>query len=447
MGKKLFLMIIFVVFSLSFFNMYNSNLYAETVYSLYDLCKIADQNARQIKIAQDDLYISKQDKKQALAVLMPSLTAFGSKDRAFTEYENQVPDRKMDNTTDTETIGLQVDQSFTLNGKELIALKVTKDRIEKSEYDLESTKSNYMFEIAKNYYQILSAKKNLDISKANVKRLKKHRNSVNEKLQVGTLTKTALFRAEAELSKSKTDLLKTENSFKLSKASLKNLVDIEEEFSLLENQYFYLKGEEFSYETLVKEAIDNRSEIKSAQKSLEVADKTIKYERGSYWPKISIKGMYTDSEVISDHDTQYSLFDSETNVQEKSIEASLSFTIFDAGLRKAQINQAKAQKRQADAALTDTKNTVILELKKAWFDFQTSKSTITTLKDELKSANENYNAVTMQFEYGLADSVDKMDAETLLVSAQRKLADAEFTYEISVLDIIRIKGKLLELLL
>ena len=88
MSKKLFLIIIFVVFSLPFFNMYNSNLYAETVYSLYDLCKIADQSAIQIKIAEDDLYISKQDKKQAFAVLMPSLTAFGSKDRAYTEYEN-----------------------------------------------------------------------------------------------------------------------------------------------------------------------------------------------------------------------------------------------------------------------------------------------------------------------------------------------------------------------
>lgn len=442
MNKKLYMLIGVVILSL-----FSTNLYAETVYSLYDLCKIADKNARTIKIAEDDLYISEQDKKRALAVLMPRLTAFGSKNRTFTGYDNQVPDRKMNSIKDTETIGLQLDQSFTLNGKELVALKVTKDQIKKSEYDLESTKSNYLFEVSTIYYQILIAKKILDISKADVKRLEKHKNSVTEKLKVGTVTKTALFRAEAEHSKSKTNLLSALNNFKLAKASLKNLVDIDEEFSLIEDQFFYLKGLELSYENLIQEAIENRPELKSVTKAQEIADKTISYEYGSYWPKISIIGLYADSEILSDHESKYRLYNGETNVKEKSIEATITFTIFNGGLRKAQINQAVARKRQADAAFIDTKNSIILESKKAWFDFETAKSTIETLKDELKSAKENLNAVAMQFEYGLSDSVDMMDADTLFVSAQTRLAEAEFSYELSILDIVRIKGNLLELLL
>lgn len=442
MNKKLFSIIVVVVFCL-----FSSNLYAETVYSLYDLCKIADSNAIKIKIAQDNLYISKQDKKRALAVLIPTLSAFGSKNRTSSEYENPTPIYKMDGTKDTDTLGIRVDQSFTLNGKELTALKVTKDEIEKTEYNLEATRSNYMFEIAKNYYQILSAKKNVDISFADVKRLEKHKNSVNEKLQVGTVTKTALFRAEAEYSKSKTNLLKAQNAFNLAKASLKNLVDVEEDFSLVEEQLFYLKGSEFSYDSLIKEAIENRPELKSVTKTQEVAKKTISYERGSYWPTISFIGMYTNSDVDSNYDPQFSAYDSETDLKEKSIEAKVTFTIFDGGLRSAQVKQAIARKRQADAGLIDATNEIILESKKAWYDFQTAKSTIETLKDELKSASENFNAVTMQFEYGLADSVDMMDADALLVTAQRKLAEAEFDYEVTVLDIFRIKGKLLELLL
>ena len=442
MSKKFLLILAVVVFSLV-----GVNLYAETVYSLNDLCKIADKNALKIKIAQDDIYISEQEKQRALSVLMPRLTAIGATNRTFTEYENQIPNRKMSSIKDTETLGLQLDQSFTLNGKELIALKVTKDEIEKNEYNLESTKSNYMFQISKTYYQILSAKKNLDISKSDLKRLEKHRNSVNEKLQVGTVTKTALFRAEAELSKAKTNLLRADNNLKFAKASLKSLVDIEDDFSLTENQSFNFKDFSISFNELIEEAINNRAELKSVQKTCEVAKKTIKYERGSYWPKISIKGTYGDSEILTDHDSMYRIYNSETNVTEKSVEASFAFTIFDGGLRKAQINQAIARKRQAEATLIDTKNQIILESKQAWFEFETAKSTITTLNDELRSATENFNAVTMQFEYGLSDSVDMMDADTLLVSAERKLADAEYTYVLSVLDMIRIKGGLLKLLL
>ena len=441
MHKKL--LFIFTVFFISIISSY---LTAEPIYSLSELCKIANTNALQIKISKDDLKISELEKKRALSVLLPSLTAFGSKNRTYTKYDDQLRNYKMDNTTDTETIGIQIDQSFTLNGKELIALKVTKDEIEKSEFNLETTKSNYMFEVATAYYQVLSANKNLDIFLSDVKRLEKHRNSVNEKLQVGTVTKTALYRAEAELSKAKTNLLRAENNLKFSKESLKNLVDIKEDFSVSDNREFYSNDFKITFENLIKDALENRTELKSVQKNLEIANKTISYERGSYWPKLSIQGTYGDSEIISDKD-DYDDLDRETNAREKSLQASVSFTIFDGGLRRAQISQAIARKRQADAVLVDTRNKITLESKKAWFDYETAKSTLVTLDDELTSATENFNAVTMQFEYGLSDSVDMMDADTLLVSAQQRLAEAEYTYILTILDMVRIKGGLLELLL
>ncbi len=442
MNKKIFLAVTIMVFSLL-----SSNLYAQTVYSLYDLCKIADKTSRKIKIARDNLYISELDKKRAIAVLMPRLTAFGTKNRNFRKFDDPIAITKMDGITDTETLGLQLDQSFTLNGKELIAFKVTKDQIEKNEYELESTRSDYLFAVAQIYYRILSAEKNLDISKAGVKRLLKHKNSVKEKLDVGTVAKTALFRAEAEHSKAKTNLLISENELNFAKASLKNLVDIEDNFSLIEEKYFYLKGFELSFENLIKSALKNRPEIKSIEKNQDIAEKTIRYEQGDYWPVLSIKGVYSNSEIISEYDSNYSIYDNETNVINKSIEAKLEFTIFDGGLRRAEIRQAIARKRQADAILIDVKNNIVLESKNAWFDFQTAKSSIETLKDELKSAKENLNAVAMQFEYGLSDSVDMMDADTLFVSAQRELAHAEYTYELSIINLIRIKGELLNLLL
>ncbi len=447
MNKKRLFAIIFVALNLFILNTFTSNVYAESFYSLYDLCKIAEKNARKIKIAQDDLAINKYDKKRALAVLMPRITAFGDKNRHIKEYDQPVPMVKMGGVTDSETLGIRLDQSFTLNGKEFIAYSVTRDQIEKSQYDLESITANYLFLVARNYYQILSAKKGLEISEADVKRLEKHKNSVQEKLQVGTVTKTALFRAQAELSKSKTNLLMAHNNLKLARASLRNLVDIDKDFSLTENQFFYLKADDLSYEKLVAKAVENRSELKSAAKIQEIAKKTISYEKGSYWPKLSIIGMYTDSKIVSDYDTRFTMYDSTTNVKDKSIEAKLSFLIFDGGLRRAQINQAKAKKRQADAAFIEMKNQVILESQKAWYAFETAKSTLETLKDELKSARENFKAVSMQFEYGLSDSVDMMDADTLFVSALRRIADAEFSYELSILDIFRIQGELLKVLL
>jgi len=44
----------------------------------------------------------------------------------------------------------------------------------------------------------------------------------------------------------------------------------------------------------------------------------------------------------------------------------------------------------------------------------------------------------------MADSIDIMDANTLLVTAQRRISDAEYTYYLSVLKILYTKGDLVQ---
>ena len=48
----------------------------------------------------------------------------------------------------------------------------------------------------------------------------------------------------------------------------------------------------------------------------------------------------------------------------------------------------------------------------------------------------------MQFRYGMADSVDMMDANTLLVTTERKLSEADYSLTHSILKIIRTQGEI-----
>lgn len=81
---------------------------------------------------------------------------------------------------------------------------------------------------------------------------------------------------------------------------------------------------------------------------------------------------------------------------------------------------------------------------KSFLEFKTAKSTLTNLADEVKSAEENFNAVRMQFKYGMADSIDIMDANTLLVDAQRRISNARSSFYLSILKIIYTQGEILD---
>jgi outer membrane protein len=404
----------------------------DTAYSIVDLCRKALGTAEQIKLAENDLVIATEEKRRALSVLMPRATAFGS----YITYRD--PDTK---NPDQTSRGVRLNQSFTLNGKELIALRITKDGIDQSQWILEAVKNNYVFEVASTYFQILSSRRSLEIAQADVERLEKHRNSVNERLKVGDVTKTALYRAEAELSRARTELVRSKNDLSLVRASLQNLVTIKDDFMLREGGADYFTPFVYSFDELKQDALEKRAEILAAQTALKITKKTVKYQKSAYWPTLDLEGGYSHArsefdEPISDTST----------TEDSSIGATLTFTLFDGGLRDADIRQARADEQKAIHTLESEKKRILLQAKQAWLNYETSISVQSTLKDELKSARENFNAVTMQFAYGMADSVDMMDANTLLVTAQRQLSDADYGHSLAILAVMVARGDIVSVL-
>jgi outer membrane protein len=73
----------------------------------------------------------------------------------------------------------------------------------------------------------------------------------------------------------------------------------------------------------------------------------------------------------------------------------------------------------------------------------TAASVIDSFKRQVSFAEENYSMVFKQFTFGLSDSVDVIDADTTLVSAQRGLSRASFDYELATLELLKSAGMLL----
>lgn len=408
--------------------------FCQTTYSLHALTQLANEHSETIKIAREEVYQAQQDKARALSVLIPRATAFGS----MTEHKNEDM-----SSPDTLAVGAKLTQSFTLNGKELIALDVTKQTITGRKLSLESIRARYFLEVAQVYYQILSAEKYLEIAQSDVKRLTTHRDAVQEKLNVGNVTRTDLFRAEAELSKSMTEMVRTENRVMKSKAALRNLVEIDNDFDLQKEAIASIENFRCSLEDIQDAALKNRTEIKEAKKNLEIAEKTIRFKKSDYWPTLSLEAGYKETDIKYDS----SPADVEYDTEDLYVKGELVFTLYDGGLRKADIRKALADLRKAKNALALQEKQILLDSSTSFLDYKTAKSTLLNLQDELTASQENYNAVQMQFKYGMADTIDMMDANTLLVSAQRRISDARNIYYVSVLKILYTKGELISFLL
>jgi outer membrane protein len=401
-------------------------------YSLDELYRIALERAERIKLSEEDLYVAKTGKDKALSLLLPKLSAFGNYTKYTTDKYNDMgtilqPDK-------ATSWGVRADESLSLSGRELTALSISRENIVKSQHDLYATREGYLLSIASAYYDVMKAKKALDIAESNLERLIKYRNAAEKRLKVGEVTKTVLLRAQGELSGARSDAIKAINALELAKAVLARTVGIEGDFQLKEAPPEDMNiTAESSFQEM---AFSERADLKSLEVQKKMAEKQVQYAKGAFWPSLSASGVYASSDQSPA--TQTLVRDSTYGL------LSLNFPFFEGGLRRAEVREARAKERQSALVYDDFKKSIGIEVQSAYLDLATQKGTIKYLEDQVVYARDNFNAVSKQFEFGLAQSLDVMDANTLLVTAERNLAEAVYNYQVAILKMKKATGTLLK---
>ncbi len=414
-------------------------------YSLAELYRVALENSERVKLSEEELYISERTKDKAISVLLPRLSAFGG----YAKYSEDKfsAGGQVIQPQHASSWGLRLDQSFSLSGREITALKISLIGIEKGRFDLYAARESYIMSVTSAYYDVLKAKKFLDIAKANVQRLIKHRDAALVRFKVGEVTKTTLLRAEAELSGAKSELVKAENSLRLFRSVLSRVVGIYGEFDIKESpvsQDLELK-EDFllsqpctlpQLECYKQKAFEERADLKSLETQKRIAEKQVSYAIGSYLPSISIEGVW----LRQDQEPLSALFNKESVYGAVKI----NFPFFEGGLRRAEVSEAEARKRQAGLLYDDHKKTIGVEVENAYLDFVTLKGILSSLEDQLTFARDNFNSVTRQFELGLANSIDVIDANTLFITAERQYSEALYNFQVSQVRLKKVMGILLK---
>lgn len=400
----------------------------EKEWSLSDLYQRALDFSEKIKIMEKELVISEKDRERAFAVLVPRFTAYGS----WGGYREQ----NIDISGSQWTWGAKFGQSFTLNGRELIAFGMAKDQIAKTAMDLSAVRESYLFQVAAVYFDILKAMKRKEIAQANVLRMETHKEAVLVQLKLENAPKTELYRTEATLSGYKTELVIAKNNVFLSRAVLMRLVNLPENFTIKVPETFPEFMFERNLEELKQSALKKREDLNSLKMSLKISESNIDLSKGAYWPTLSIQGGY---EVVDADPNTFTVYDENLLF----VGAEVSFPLYDGGLRSAELGQARVRSKQAELQVKDYSKQVSIEVETAYRNLITVESLIASVNDKLKSAQANYEAITVQFKTGMADSLEVIDANALLADAERELIEARYTLSLTFLELQKSRGTFL----
>lgn len=403
---------------------------AGEVQSLQNLYRMALEQAEKIGIAEENLAIAENLRVQAMSVLVPSLSAVGR----YTHYtEEKVMFGSVIQPEWQGGYGLRIGQSFTLNGREISALRVAERGIDKSRADLNDIKERYLFSVAQGFYDVAKSRQAVAIAEANVQRLETHRNAVKSRLKLGDVPVTELYRTEAELSEAQAALIQANNNLQLNQALLGRLVGSDTPLDITEDPADAPADTITDLNSLKQTAQENRSDLKSLIYQEAMAEHTVNYTKGVYWPRVAVEAAWMRI-----------LQEPESYLDESAyVGVSLEMNLFDAGLRRAQVSDARSQKLQAELSRQDAERQVTVEIEQVWLFWKSQQEAARAYESQLRYATENYQAVTRLYEHGMANVVEVMDANTLLTTAQLQLSDAHYNVQLAVLGVERAAGTLL----
>lgn len=405
----------------------------ERVYTLEDAYASAVKSYESVRIAEEGVIQSDSVVDQAWTYLYPRLNG----DAAYTRYNEVLPPNAAAGSVfqpnDQVTAGLRLLQPIYTGGRTMAALRSAEKLRDMSKQDLSASREDLMLRVADAYYGVLKARKLVEASKGSLARMERHR-AVTEReanMRKTRMNASALLRANTLVSQARVILLRTEDGLRIARRQLNLLTGLPENAALSEPPFMQPTAE--SYEQLRDAALVNRADYVRAKLARDVAQENITIVRGGHFPQLYAEGglryKNADPETIDAGTTYYGTI-------------KLEVPIFEGGLMKHEVAEARSRLRQAELSTTLLQRSIEQQVYESHLSLLTTGAVLSVLRQQYDDAQGNFSNVETLFSEGLASSLQLIDAQQALFLTEREYVTAVYDQQVAILRLQRAVGML-----
>ncbi|WP_372840003.1 TolC family outer membrane protein [Phaeovulum sp.] len=383
---------------------------ADAMVAAYRNSNLLEQNRATLRAADEDV-------AQAVASLRPVISWSAS-----TSYNSTA--------TNTTTNLLALSASLTLYdfGRSRIGIEYAKEAVLATRQALVAVEQDVLLSAVSAYTGVKSATETVAISRNSVRVIGESLRAANDRFAVGEVTRTDVALAEARLAAARAALTAAEGQLASARESYRVVTG---SYPVSINGLPPAPALPKSLAEATATAQRLHPSILQAQHQVTVAELAVQAAAAERLP--TIKGTASASAY------DYSVSD---NTQPLGLSLTMSQTLYAGGTRSSAHRQALANRDRVTAALLQTTRIIAQNVAVSWANIEVAKAQIISLDQQIAAATIAYEGVKEEATLGARTTLEVLDAEQELLTAQADKITAEANYQVSLYSLLSSMGLL-----
>ncbi len=295
------------------------------------------------------------------------------------------------------------------------------------------TNLDLIFQTSQRYFALLAATELVKVYEEAITERKEQLHESQVKAQAGLTSQIDVYTAQAELARAQVQLLNARNDVDKSRAALDNAMGL----GLEAPDYRLASSLNYNDVTgTIKDyfaaALRLRPDLRAQQDQARAAGARITEYRSDLLPTVN---------AIAGYSAIGSGLPAANNYD---IGFTITWPIFNGMLTTHQIEEARMRREAIEHSIADLRQHILLEVKTAFLDWQTSLQRIHQAEITLNAARAELELAEKRYTAGLGNIIELTDAERFFIQDKAAYVDALFTFSVDKAAVQRATGQSLE---
>ena len=279
------------------------------------------------------------------------------------------------------------------------------------------------FEVARAFHTVLKTREFIHAAEAGARSFEAGLTIASNRVDAGTALKTDMLDIQVRLAQAREDLVRARNSYALSTRALGNLLGIDDDIITVADVAPPVSASADDLKSqIANRKSATRPELQAISRHLRAAEARILQAKAGHRPRVS-------AVASLDYDRGWVL-----NGDGKSYTAGVmvQWDLWDGRLTRGRVTEAQAELAALREEERKLQLAVDFELEQARLQLEEAAGRLAVTAASVAQARESADITRSRFEQGLNLSTQLIDAETALIGARVRRAEAEADHRIAI---------------